>query len=454
MKKLYSSLFLLSLAISAGAQQPQLPNSGFEENWGDCTPWTSDGNTKTQGTTPGNWTISQVIGIGGTGATAVGEKAEGYESESAVKVANTPNAFLTSQIVPGYVTLGTTWSTSVLGKENDGGTFGGHAFVGRPEKITFMYKFERETENTEPANAIVYLWKGTYTQAAVPGNIVIFGSPKTVDMVNRDRNILGIETTKGGEVTKSEGAELIAKGTLVITETTTGWTEGEVVLEYLSDATPEMINVIFSANDYFKSTGITKGNALTVDNVYCVYPEEPAGEVLEFPGKLNVSMNGMDLAKDSPSTIEITPNADFTECTFLLPNLDLGNLGNFGDIKVNNVKMTKDGDVTTFAGGPTELSLAEGNILAAVTVNGTCDATGKLDMKIDVAWHAESGDMPIDVTFTGAGKPVTGIGSIEADSAAPVEYYNIQGIRIAPEALTPGLYIRRQGDKTTKVVIK
>ena len=40
----------------------------------------------------------------------------------------------------------------------------------------------------------------------------------------------------------------------------------------------------------------------------------------------------------------------------------------------------------------------------------------------------------------------------DADSAAPVEYYNLQGIRVTGD--TPGVYIRRQGSTTTKVLVK
>lgn len=46
----------------------------------------------------------------------------------------------------------------------------------------------------------------------------------------------------------------------------------------------------------------------------------------------------------------------------------------------------------------------------------------------------------------------TGISDITVDENAPVEYYNLQGVRVAnPEA---GLYIRRQGGKAEKVYVK
>lgn len=50
---------------------------------------------------------------------------------------------------------------------------------------------------------------------------------------------------------------------------------------------------------------------------------------------------------------------------------------------------------------------------------------------------------------------VTGIDGIESDDEnAPVEYFNLQGIRVNGDNLGTGIYIRRQGSKTTKVLIQ
>ena len=46
----------------------------------------------------------------------------------------------------------------------------------------------------------------------------------------------------------------------------------------------------------------------------------------------------------------------------------------------------------------------------------------------------------------------SGIADIEADENAPVEYFNLQGIRVENPAA--GIYIRRQGSKVTKVLVK
>lgn len=51
----------------------------------------------------------------------------------------------------------------------------------------------------------------------------------------------------------------------------------------------------------------------------------------------------------------------------------------------------------------------------------------------------------------------TGVESIaiDADNAeGPVEYYNLNGIRMDGSNLTPGIYIRRQGNKAAKVLVK
>lgn len=43
---------------------------------------------------------------------------------------------------------------------------------------------------------------------------------------------------------------------------------------------------------------------------------------------------------------------------------------------------------------------------------------------------------------------------VDGDEDAPVEYFNIQGVRVNGEQLAPGLYIMRQGSKTTKIIVK
>jgi hypothetical protein len=49
----------------------------------------------------------------------------------------------------------------------------------------------------------------------------------------------------------------------------------------------------------------------------------------------------------------------------------------------------------------------------------------------------------------------SGVADVAADAtAADVEYFNLQGIGVSKSHLTPGIYIRRQGDSATKVLVK
>lgn len=62
---------------------------------------------------------------------------------------------------------------------------------------------------------------------------------------------------------------------------------------------------------------------------------------------------------------------------------------------------------------------------------------------------------PVTATFSLGAGDLTGVKDIIAAPAADgeVEYYNLQGVRMEGE-LAPGLYIRRQGTESTKVVIR
>lgn len=46
----------------------------------------------------------------------------------------------------------------------------------------------------------------------------------------------------------------------------------------------------------------------------------------------------------------------------------------------------------------------------------------------------------------------TAVEGIEADENAPVMFYNLQGVRVNGDE--PGIYVRRQGSKTSKVIVK
>lgn len=540
MKKIFTSLFAATaVALTVGAQQ--LPNNGFEEAWVDCVPWTSTGNTTAEGTTPTSWKVSNTVGtklgFSYLGKTSVAKKVAGYKSESAV---NLFNKSVAGQVIPGYFGLGTPWATasSATGANKAGGEFGGIEFVYRPDAIQFMYQSSGDQQPT----VVAYTWNGKFVQKDVSGNIVTNGKPTKVDMVDRDRNVIGMtDAPQGGEVTE--------KGTLValinsrLEESTTDWTKGEFEFTYSAEAAPEKINVVFSAGDYF-STTLKSNSTLTVDDVKLIYfsrlkslkvngvdvpefapntyeynvdaempadasaiaaecmgnsgsanaevalddannkatvtvtnsnvggtdvdgeeshvytlnfkPAQQEENILIYNGILKIEMDGEDISDGGiESPLQLIPNADYTECNLILPEKALGD--GFGDIKVDNVKMTKNGGITDFNGFVKGLTLMGGVIVADAVVTGTCDAEGNIDLLIDVTWDNEGTPTPIKVTFNGKGKPIptSAVEAIESDDVnAPAEYFTIQGYKVNGNNLANGFYIVRKGNKVSKIYVK
>ena len=301
-----------------------------------------------------------------------------------------------------------------------------------------------------------------------------------------------------------------------------------------------MLNVIFSANDFFNTAAATKGNSLYIDDVkllyysrlaslsvngvavagfssdthsYTIDAELPSADAFAYTlvgnsgsASVNVSLNpatavatitvrgaGSDvdgetshaytLQFNNPSassirkfdgTVVITMGESVLEsdgvvyiteagdnlCTMMLPNFSIdlmgdGEMTNLGDIFVENITVTGVTDKTYSTSTPTRLALAEGEILADVTVEGT-ESGNSIHMLIHVNWVDEEGNViaPIEVTFNGD-RDLAGIEDVTVDNEnAPVFFYNIQGMPVNGNNLTPGLYIRRQGTDVQKIYVR
>lgn len=280
MKKNYALLLLSVAALTANAQQI---NGDFDAAWEKCVPWDSKGNTFSKGVQPQGWHMANVVLAGEVGE-KVTRSAEDEPANYAVKVNNIYNSIV-KQNIPGYFTLGTPWATAetkgVKVRNSDGGTFGGMKFTYHPDAISFEYQRDNSNGTDEPATVLAYLWNGTWTQKDVPGNNAVgvfsWGSATRVDMENRERNVLGMgETATGGDVTKTDGATLVATIDHAITESTEGeWKTDTIPFVYkegCETAGVENINVIFCSTNYFGAqSDIKAGNSLTVDNVKLIY---------------------------------------------------------------------------------------------------------------------------------------------------------------------------------------
>lgn len=304
MKKSLLSMALLSCAFAVQAQQV---NGSFDAEWEKCYPWEKGAKTtQAYGTTPQGWTVSNVPNamVSSVGSAVTEEGINGFS----VQLKNVSAA---GQNTPAYVTLGTSWATAETKltsvRNADGGAFGGIDFPYCPDGVRLRYK--RDMSNGEErASVIAYLWKGTWTQADVPSNTAVgfwgWGAATKVSMTDRDRNILGKETTLGGAVTHTADAQLIASVEEYITESTSEWTVLEAIFDYGDNVNVDMtgakLNIIIAATDYFADrNGIKKDNSLTVDDVEMIYYSQLAS--LQYKG---VSVEGFDKNKYEYSVAE------------------------------------------------------------------------------------------------------------------------------------------------------
>lgn len=319
-------------------------NGGFDETWVDCIPWDSKATNKTVGTRPVDWNISNVCAINapilGQVTYTVGKSIDNGNGK-AVKLTNN-EAF--GNGIPAYLTLGTPWATAkgTSAANPDGGTFGGKKFTYRPDAISFDYQHSTE-KGAENATAIAYMWKGNWTQKNVPATTDAGSgaNPQKCIMINRDRNILGNETsaTLGDPAEPSNDAKLIAKLEQPISESTNGtWKSMTIPFTYKDDtAIPEYINVIFAANDYFGDRkSIIKGNSLTIDNVKLVY----------YHALNSLTYNGNKVANFDEGTTEYTLNGKLVE-------------------DFDKVKFTVKG-----VGASYDVAKDEANNIATITVKG------------------------------------------------------------------------------------
>ena len=203
---------------------------------------------------------------------------------------------------------------------------------------------------------------------------------------------------------------------------------------------------------------------------------EKAAEPEQYPGYLNIEMDGNSVAKNQAATIEITETGE-GKCTFVLPDFQFGGEP-LGDIVVENVTVTENEDEVKTYNGSTpdggDLVLVPGYITASASLTGTIDASGNCDFAINVLW--KESNLPINVTFTTNEIPA-GIEGVSGDAVAVygvagavsvngyngvVEVYAADGRLVksvmvdgnAEIALDGGLYIVRAGSEAYKVFVK
>lgn len=280
---------LLSLLIiSAGPIAAQQVNGNFNGDWETCYP---NGGTSSSGIQPSGWgasNVHQVLPFSDL-VTQGADRTSTDATAHSVKLLNTFCGFSsTGSTAPAYVTLGDTWNYGDYANLNtpqdrsDGGSYGGMDFIYRPDSISLWVKrthLQGEpgsgTANpNENATVLVYAWKGSTSSTVRIGLEMSFlGNARDITMENRDKDVLGMITSG---VTKSEDFELISKTENYIEGDITEWTRVVFPITYLTNSTPEKLNIVLASSDYFNRSNLGVGNEFDIDDVELIYNSQLA----------------------------------------------------------------------------------------------------------------------------------------------------------------------------------
>ena len=252
----------------------------------------------------------------------------------------------------------------------------------------------RIDSNNENSYIIAYLWNGTFkSKVGEKGN-------PTVERENEIRGIFGkVDATGDGKlVAKCDyGFKLSRPADLLVPE---AWTEITVPLEYVEGAgEPTMMNVVISGGNFWDRGALKEKTTLLADDVKFVYYSRLNGVKVD-----GVSIEGFASDKYNYEIPEELPTKEQIELAVL------------GQSATTSVEINQE------------------NLTVTITVsNVEADIDGAKSHTY-VLKYAKAG-----------------VENVEIDNNAPVEYYNLQGVKVAnPEN---GIFIKVQGSKATKVVL-
>ena len=389
------------IASSSIVSAQQLPNVGFEEWKTKCGSTEafgySTGMRQRPGIEPADWngsSVNQKVIITKEEELIFREQTYFASGASSAVMKNIKvGAAGISSVAPGFLTFGTPWVYAVATLSKcDGGTYGGVVFSYKPDAITGKYM--RIDSNDENSYIIAYLWNGTFkSKVGEKGN-------PTVERENEIRGIFGkADATGDGKlVAKCDyGFKLSRPADLTVPE---AWTEITVPLEYVEGAgEPTMMNVIISGGNYWDRGSLKEKTTLLADDVKFVYYSRLNG----------VKVDGVAISGFSSDVYEYNMPGD-------LPTEDEVEAIVMGQSATKSVVFDKE------------------KITLTITVtNVDADIDGKTSHTYVFKYEN------------------AGVENVEIDNNAPVEYYNLQGVKVAnPEN---GIFIKVQGSIATKVVM-
>lgn len=366
-----------------------------------------------------------------------------------------------------------------------------------------QFKYSIALENIEEADVQSYrVWLDK------PGNVKIGESTAKEGVIEVDVAEGNVEAWFKGEVTYMDGEETKTintnpNDTHVVFEkdsdpsivfptlglsvgepTATGLTTGEIAFTITTDK-PELENVTYhvwcetmgdknvgdmTTADLTGTLQLINLNAGAKTDLWVkvrpiVNGEESSADPTQYPGAAQGYQGlSIDTSAFDDGTTPVMPQITLVASNPVKTGETTGTVDY--EVTLSNDKFFDHMEIwcVTNASGP-ETTLAE--IKNTKELKGTLNLEGLVPDKINGLWvkvfiYLTDGQKNAEaVQYPGAAQEWHGldldmrtdaIADVEADTDAPVEYFNLQGVRVDNPA--NGLFIRRQGNKVSKVVIR
>ncbi len=272
---------------------------------------------------------------------------------------------------------------------------------------------------------------------------LILGRPAAVGVygTGKDRVIYAIDTREGQEKLNTEYA--VYSVSRYDIGTSTEWTTTPTWTAYEFTGMGQNITII---NSYCSIEPIKTGGFWVAQNRETTATGNPAvfycnkNGVVEYSsqtatGAIN-SKNGALAVCEDLGLVAFSQNANIGVMSYTIND---DNTITVGDVTTYKLPIISRSDAMAFdyAGN---LFVVDSNneamvVLTIPTTNNTRTTPAKKSLTIEIT----SDDI------------ATGVDNIAVDANAPVEYYNLQGVKV--ENPSNGIFIKKQGNKTTKVVL-
>ena len=123
-------------------------------------------------------------------------------------------------------------------------------------------------------------------------------------------------------------------------------------------------------------------------------------------------------------------------------------------ISVPSVSVTSVGNGLKAYDGAVIGSQVKPGVTLDITLHGFSDRSNNFNIELDMLWVEQNARLSGSFSGTENTSAITDVPASDIDNGVAEEYYDLRGVRVDGTNLRPGIYIRRKGNRSEKILIK